>query len=84
MAEAPVPEMRDWGVVRDEELQRIVVVSPHLDDAVLGCSYLLARCPGTSGVTIFAGRPSRYPDPMERLIWGITLELRPWMLNRFT
>jgi LmbE family N-acetylglucosaminyl deacetylase len=66
MAEDPVPEMREWGVVRPEELERIVIVSPHLDDAVLGCSYLMARHPGATVVTVFAGRPEEYPDPMER------------------
>ena len=66
MADEPVPEMREWGVVHDEELRRVLIVSPHLDDAVLGCSYLMARHPGATVVTIFAGRPDAYPDPMER------------------
>ena len=66
MADEPVPEMRDWGVVTEAELERIVVISPHLDDAVLGCSYLMARHPGTTVVTVFTGRPEAYPDPMER------------------
>jgi LmbE family N-acetylglucosaminyl deacetylase len=66
MAGEPVPEMREWGVVRLEELTRIVIVSPHLDDAVLGCSYLMARHPGATVVTVFAGRPAAYPDPTER------------------
>jgi LmbE family N-acetylglucosaminyl deacetylase len=57
------PDMRDWGTVSAAELERIVVVSPHLDDAVLGCSYLLAAHPGVVVVTAFAGRPDRYPDP---------------------
>jgi LmbE family N-acetylglucosaminyl deacetylase len=38
---------------------RLVVVSPHLDDAVLGCSALLAAHPGARVVTVFAGRPPR-------------------------
>jgi LmbE family N-acetylglucosaminyl deacetylase len=58
--------MREWGVVDPAELERIVVVSPHLDDAVLGCSYLMAGHPGTTVVTVFAGRPAEYPRPMER------------------
>ena len=41
----------------------MVIVSPHLDDAVLGCSYLLAAHPGVPVVTVFAGRPVEYPDP---------------------
>jgi LmbE family N-acetylglucosaminyl deacetylase len=66
MADAPAPEMREWGVVAPAELERIVVVSPHLDDAVLGCSYLMARHPGVTVVTVFTGRPDEYPVPMER------------------
>ena len=58
--------MRDWGLVAPEELERIAIVSPHLDDAVLGCSFLMAHHPGTTVVTVFAGRPTEYPTPMER------------------
>ena len=58
--------MRTWGVTTPDEMRRIVVVSPHLDDAVLGCSYLLAAHPGATVVTVFAGRPPEYPSPMER------------------
>jgi LmbE family N-acetylglucosaminyl deacetylase len=36
---------------------RLVVVSPHLDDGVLGCSAMLAQHPGAVVVTVFAGRP---------------------------
>ncbi len=59
-----VPEMRTWGLVPPEELARIVVLSPHLDDAVLGCGRLMARHPGTTVVTVYAGAPVAYPDPM--------------------
>jgi len=66
MSDAPaaVAEMREWGLVDDAERTQIVVVSPHLDDAVLGCSYLLAAHPGAYVVTVFAGRPREYPTPM--------------------
>lgn len=37
---------------------RLLVVSPHLDDAVLGCTGLLAMCPGSVVCTVFAGIPS--------------------------
>src|SRR5688572_275971 len=37
--------------------RRLVVISPHLDDAVLGCSALLARHHDAVVVTVFAGRP---------------------------
>jgi LmbE family N-acetylglucosaminyl deacetylase len=59
--------MREWGLPQDGELDRMVVVSPHLDDAVLGCARLLAVHPGATVITVFAGNPARYPDPM-----------RPW------
>jgi LmbE family N-acetylglucosaminyl deacetylase len=35
----------------------VIAVSPHLDDAVLGCGALLAARPGATVVTVFAGRP---------------------------
>jgi LmbE family N-acetylglucosaminyl deacetylase len=59
--------MRSWGAVEPGELERVVVVSPHLDDAVLGCGQFLAAHPGATVVTVFAGRPPAYPEPM-----------RPW------
>jgi LmbE family N-acetylglucosaminyl deacetylase len=59
-----VEEMRDWGLVRPDELDRVVIVSPHLDDAVLGCGRFLAANPGATVITVYAGRPERYPDPM--------------------
>jgi hypothetical protein len=36
----------------------MLVVSPHLDDAVLSCGRWLAAHPGTLVVTVFAGVPS--------------------------
>lgn len=40
------------------ELPRpVVVLSPHLDDAVLSCAHALAACPGSIVVTVFAGAP---------------------------
>ncbi len=60
----PVPEMRSWGLVGSDELARIVVLSPHLDDAVLGCGRLLASHPGAVVVTAYAGAPDPYPDPV--------------------
>jgi LmbE family N-acetylglucosaminyl deacetylase len=62
-ADAP---MRDWGLVPDDVLERVVVVSPHLDDAVLGCGGLLAAHPGATVITVYAGAPARYPDPPTR------------------
>ena len=36
----------------------LVVISPHLDDAVLSCAEVLRRHPGSTVITAFAGRPS--------------------------
>ena len=38
-------------------LAPVVVVSPHLDDAVLSCAGLIAGAPATTVVTVFAGYP---------------------------
>jgi LmbE family N-acetylglucosaminyl deacetylase len=60
---APMP-MRDWGLVSDAERARVVIVSPHLDDAVLGCGLFMLANPGTTVVTVFAGNPPAYPTTM--------------------
>ncbi|MEW6296433.1 MAG: PIG-L family deacetylase [Thermodesulfobacteriota bacterium] len=36
---------------------RLLVLSPHCDDAVFSCGHLLATYPGATVVTVFAGRP---------------------------
>ncbi len=59
-----VNDMRDWGLVTPSELERVVVLSPHLDDAVLGCGRLLAEHPGATVITVYAGAPGAYPEPM--------------------
>ena len=56
--------MRGWGLPEDGEMDRVVIVSPHLDDAVLGCARLMAAHPGVTVVTVFAGNPPAYPEPM--------------------
>ncbi|HQU27023.1 MAG TPA: PIG-L family deacetylase [Acidimicrobiales bacterium] len=44
--------------MEDLELPRpVVVLSPHLDDAVLSCAHALAASPGSIVVTVFAGAP---------------------------
>jgi LmbE family N-acetylglucosaminyl deacetylase len=58
--------MADWGQVTDDELARVVLISPHPDDAVLSCGRFLAAHPGVQVVTVFAGVPARYPDPPGR------------------
>jgi LmbE family N-acetylglucosaminyl deacetylase len=51
-----------WGALPDHALDRIVVVSPHFDDAALGAAHLLTSYPGSTVVTVLAGRPPDYPD----------------------
>lgn len=53
-----------WGALDDGDLDRVLVVSPHLDDAALGASHLLSSYPGSTVVTVMAGRPETYPDPV--------------------
>jgi len=61
--------MRGWGLPEPGELDRVLVVSPHLDDAVLGCGAFMSVHPGVTVVTVFAGNPPAYPDPMR--LWDV-------------
>ncbi len=51
-----------WGALEASALDKIVVVSPHFDDAALGAAHLLTTYPGSTVVTVLAGRPPSYPD----------------------
>ena len=50
-----------WGTVDPADLAHIVVVSPHFDDAAMGAGHLLTRFPGSTVITVLAGRPPAYP-----------------------
>jgi LmbE family N-acetylglucosaminyl deacetylase len=52
-----------WGVLPEGCLERVLVCSPHFDDAALGAAYALFAHPGSTVVTAFGGPPARYPDP---------------------
>jgi len=67
--------MRGWGLADEGELDRVVVVSPHLDDAVLGCARFMAVHPGATVVTVFAGNPPAYPQPMRT--WDVQSGFHP-------
>ena len=55
-----------WGEVDPDALSRIVVISPHFDDAAMGAGHLLASYPDTTVVTVLGGRPPAYPaEPTE-------------------
>jgi LmbE family N-acetylglucosaminyl deacetylase len=49
-----------------DEPGRLAAISPHLDDAVLGCGALLAARPGSAVITVFAGSPQ---DPAACTDW---------------
>ena len=68
--------MRGWGLPLPGELGRVVIVSPHLDDAVLGCGNFMAAHPGAVVVTVFAGNPLEYPtNPMRK--WDVQSGFAP-------
>ena len=51
-----------WGEFDPSVFARIVVVSPHFDDAAMGAGHLLASYPDTTVVTVLGGPPPAYPD----------------------
>ncbi len=50
-----------WGEVEAGVLARIVVVSPHFDDAAMGAGHLLGSYDDTTVITVLGGRPPTYP-----------------------
>ncbi len=56
-------EEATWGEFDPATFTRIVVVSPHFDDAAMGAGHLLSSYPDTTVLTVLAGRPPAYPDP---------------------
>ena len=54
-----------WGVLPPDTFARVLVFSPHFDDAAMGAGHLLLAHPGATVCTVFAGPPervSRHPD----------------------
>ena len=51
-----------WGEIDPAAFSRIVVVSPHFDDAAMGAGHLIASYDDTTVVTVLAGRPPAYPE----------------------
>ena len=51
-----------WGVLPADTFERVLVFSPHFDDAAMGAGHLLLAHPGSTVCTVFAGPPERYPD----------------------
>ncbi len=55
----------DVAAIPRDELARILVVSPHLDDAAFACGRLLATYRPGIVVTVFGGAPLGYPELTE-------------------
>jgi len=53
-----------WGLEEPGAHDRLLVVSPHLDDAVISCGSLMRAHPGTTVATLFARSPDAYTDPL--------------------
>jgi LmbE family N-acetylglucosaminyl deacetylase len=53
-----------WGVLPADTFDRVLVFSPHFDDAAMGAGHLLLARPGSTVCTVFAGPPDRYPDEL--------------------
>jgi len=51
-----------WGLLEPSILERIVVVSPHFDDAAMGTGHVLITYPHSTVITVLAGRPPSYPS----------------------
>jgi LmbE family N-acetylglucosaminyl deacetylase len=51
-----------WGVLDPGTFARVLVFSPHFDDAAMGAGHLLLAHPGSTVCTVFAGPPDHYPD----------------------
>src|ERR1700687_3823281 len=55
-------EQPTWGEFPPATFERIVVVSPHFDDAAMGAGHLLASYPDTTVITVLGGPPPAYPE----------------------
>jgi LmbE family N-acetylglucosaminyl deacetylase len=57
------PNSITWGILPDSTLDRVLVFSPHFDDAALGAAHMLGAHLDSLVCTVFGGPPPRYPDP---------------------
>jgi LmbE family N-acetylglucosaminyl deacetylase len=53
-----------YGFEQPGDFDRVLVFSPHLDDAVMSCGGLLLAHPGAIVATVFAATPPAYTDPL--------------------
>jgi LmbE family N-acetylglucosaminyl deacetylase len=60
---AALAALHEAAAMSGLELGKLLVISPHLDDAVFGCGAMLAKCHSAVAVTIFAGIPPDDGEP---------------------
>jgi LmbE family N-acetylglucosaminyl deacetylase len=53
-----------WGLEEPGQHDRLLVVSPHLDDSVISCGALMRAHPGATVATLFAASPEQYSNPL--------------------
>jgi len=53
-----------WGFETARALDRVLVLSPHLDDAIMSCGAFLLAHPGATVATLFAASPATYSVPL--------------------
>ncbi len=53
-----------WGLEEPGQHDRLLVISPHLDDAVISCGALMRAHPGATVATLFAASPEHYTNPL--------------------
>jgi LmbE family N-acetylglucosaminyl deacetylase len=54
----------EWGFEAEYALDRVLVLSPHLDDAVMSCGAFLVAHPGATVATLFAASPPTYAEQL--------------------
>lgn len=59
-------EAPTWGTVDPADLDNIVVLSPHFDDAAMGAGLMILSHQQSSPavITVMGGPPAAYPDPV--------------------
>ena len=73
-----------WGVLPPDTFARVLVFSPHFDDAAMGAGHLLLAHPGATVCTVFAGEfnvAGLVDNATETLRQGLLLKFKPVNLD---
>ena len=65
----------EWGFGPADDRDGVLLVSPHLDDAVISCGAFLLAHPGASVATLFAASPGEYTNPLNE--WDTECGFQP-------